>query len=310
MDIGDLNFFLAVARAGGISRASKELLTVQSNISSRIRALEDELGVELFRRDARGVTLTNSGERLLPYAEQITQLVREVRQVVSDDRDPGGRLAIGSMETTAGSRLPGVLAAFGEECPRVDFTLVTDTTDALTTQVIEHRLDGAFVCGPVRHPDLVSEQVFIEQLVLVSGVRVADLDSVMTDGRRHRVSRLPGRLRLPGPPGAALRAARSAEPGCPRVRNSRGHPRVCGCGDGRDPAAAGRGDHVAVGGGLEGASPRAGRLARRNPVHSPHGLHHDPCHVAIPVPYSRVQPPGLPEIRGSLAGACAPTECC
>ena len=187
MDIGDLNFFLAVARAGGISRASKELLTVQSNISSRIRALEDELGVELFRRDARGVTLTNSGERLLPYAEQITQLVREVRQVVSDDRDPGGRLAIGSMETTAGSRLPGVLAAFGEECPRVDFTLATDTTDALTTQVIEHRLDGAFVCGPVRHPDLVSEQVFIEQLVLVSGVRVADLDSVMTDGRRHRV---------------------------------------------------------------------------------------------------------------------------
>lgn len=125
MDIGDLNFFLAVARAGGISRASKELLTVQSNISSRIRALEDELGVELFRRHARG-TLTNSGERLLPYA-------------------------------------------------------------ALTTQVIEYRLDGAFVCGPVRHPDLVSEQVFIEQPVLVSGVRVADLDSVMTDGRRHRV---------------------------------------------------------------------------------------------------------------------------
>ncbi|MFC0452109.1 LysR substrate-binding domain-containing protein [Rhodococcus jostii] len=187
MDIGDLTFFLAVARSGGISRASKELLTVQSNISSRIRALEDELGVELFRRHARGVTLTNSGERLLPYAEHITQLVREVTQVVSDDHDPGGRLAIGSMETTAGLRLPGVLAAFSEECPRVDFTLATDTTDALTTEVIEHRLDGAFVCGPVRHPDLVSEQVFIEQLVLVSGVRVADLDSVLADGRRRKV---------------------------------------------------------------------------------------------------------------------------
>ncbi|AHK32095.1 LysR family transcriptional regulator [Rhodococcus opacus PD630] len=187
MDIGDLSFFLAVARAGGISRASKELLTVQSNISSRIRALEDELGVELFRRHARGVTLTNSGERLLPYAEQITQLVREVTQVVSDDHEPGGRLAIGSMETTAGLRLPGVLAAFSEECPRVDFTLATDTTDALTTQVLEHRLDGAFVCGPVRHPGLVSEQVFIEQLVLVSGVRVADLDSALADGGRHKL---------------------------------------------------------------------------------------------------------------------------
>ncbi|MFE7420494.1 LysR substrate-binding domain-containing protein [Rhodococcus sp. NPDC057529] len=187
MDIGDLNFFLAVARAGGISRASKELLTVQSNISSRIRALEDELGVELFRRHARGVTLTNPGERLLPYAEHITRLVREVTQVVGDDLDPSGRLAIGSMETTAGLRLPGVLAAFSEDCPRVDFTLTTDTTDALTTQVLEHRLDGAFVCGPVRHPDLVSEQVFVEQLVLVSGVRVADLDSVSADEQRHRI---------------------------------------------------------------------------------------------------------------------------
>ncbi|MFC9361950.1 LysR substrate-binding domain-containing protein [Rhodococcus sp. NPDC057014] len=187
MDIGDLNFFLAVARAGGISRASKELLTVQSNISSRIRALEDELGVELFRRHARGVTLTNPGERLLPYAEHITRLVREVTQVVGDDLHPSGRLAIGSMETTAGLRLPGVLAAFSEECSRVDFTLTTDTTDALTTQVLEHRLDGAFVCGPVRHPDLVSEQVFVEQLVLVSGVRAADLDSVPADEQRHRI---------------------------------------------------------------------------------------------------------------------------
>lgn len=49
MDVTDLNFFLAVARTGGVSRASTELLTVQSNVSSRIRALEDELGVPLFR---------------------------------------------------------------------------------------------------------------------------------------------------------------------------------------------------------------------------------------------------------------------
>lgn len=82
MEIADLNFFLAVARAGGISRASKELLTVQSNISTRIRSLEDELGVELFRRHARGV----------------------------------------------------------------------------------------------RHPDLVCEPMFVEQLVLISGLRIPDLD--------------------------------------------------------------------------------------------------------------------------------------
>jgi len=66
MDTADLKFFEAVARLGGMSRAAAELNTVQSNVTARIRVLEDELGTPLFHRHARGVTLTDAGRRLLP----------------------------------------------------------------------------------------------------------------------------------------------------------------------------------------------------------------------------------------------------
>jgi LysR family transcriptional regulator, cell division regulator len=63
MDAGDLRVFEAVARLGGMNRAAHELNTVQSNVTSRIRLLEKEVGVPLFKRHSRGVALTNAGER-------------------------------------------------------------------------------------------------------------------------------------------------------------------------------------------------------------------------------------------------------
>ena len=189
MEVTDITFFLAVAEAGGISHASKKLHTVQSNISTRIKSLEDELGVELFRRHARGVTLTNAGQAFLPFAERMTALMREAAQVVGNEAEPTGTLAIGAMETTAGLRLPDILAAYATHCPRVDFTLATATTAELTEMVLDHRLDGAFVCGPVDHEELTEDLVFVEELVLVTGQRHADLTTVFDTPQRMLVLR-------------------------------------------------------------------------------------------------------------------------
>ncbi|WP_046732078.1 LysR family transcriptional regulator [Streptomyces humi] len=183
MELSDLRIFLAVARTQGITKAAQELHTVQSNVSARIHALEKELGAPLFRRHARGVALTTAGGQLVPYAERISRLVDEARHVVGDETDPCGPLRIGSLETTAGLRLPAVLAAFAEDCPRVDFTLVTGPTGQLVRDVLEHRLDGALVSGPVLRPDLVETPVFEERLVLVTARRVAGLDAVLHDPR-------------------------------------------------------------------------------------------------------------------------------
>lgn len=112
MELLDLATFSTVARCGSITRAAGELNTVQSNVTNRIKALEAEIGVPLFERHARGMTLTNAGRRLLPYAERLATLSREAVDASRDDGVPKGPLAIGSMETTAAVRLPPLLTRF------------------------------------------------------------------------------------------------------------------------------------------------------------------------------------------------------
>ncbi|WP_063043994.1 LysR family transcriptional regulator [Nocardia pseudovaccinii] len=179
MELSDLRIFLAVSRTSGITRAAQELHTVQSNISARINALEKELGVSLFRRHARGVALTNAGERLLPYAERIDRLMDEARCAVDDEADPSGSLRVGAMETTAGLRLPAVLSAFADNHPRVDLSLTTGPTDDLVQAVLDYHLEGALVAGPVQLDELVETEVFVEELVIVTAGRVTVLDTVL-----------------------------------------------------------------------------------------------------------------------------------
>src|ERR1051325_606456 len=168
MDASDLRVFEAVARLGGMNRAAGELHTVQSNVTARIRQLEDELGTALFQRHRNGVALTPAGRRLLPYARRIASLMADAKRAVADDGHPAGPLVVGSLETTAGLRLPRVLADFAERYPEVDLELTTGTTCELVEGVLAHRLEGAFVCGPVYHPELDEQRVFREELVIVT----------------------------------------------------------------------------------------------------------------------------------------------
>jgi LysR family transcriptional regulator, cell division regulator len=178
MDAADLRVFEAVARLGGMNRAAAELNTVQSNVTARIRLLEDELGTPLFHRHSRGVALTAAGRRLLPYAARAGRLLEEARRAATDDGVPKGPLAIGSLETTAGVRLPPILIAYTTAYPEVDLVLTTGTTAELVAAVIEHRLEGAFVCGPVDHPELTEEVIFREELVLVTAPGVSGFGEV------------------------------------------------------------------------------------------------------------------------------------
>src|SRR3954468_4443468 len=98
MDAADLKVFETVARVGGITRAAAVLNTVQSNVTARVRFLAEELGVPLFHRHSRGVTLTEARQPLLPYAARIGQLLADARRAVEDDGKPKGMLTLGSLE--------------------------------------------------------------------------------------------------------------------------------------------------------------------------------------------------------------------
>ena len=186
MDAAELRVFEAVARLGGMNRAAAELNTVQSNVTTRVRLLEEDLGAKLFRRHSRGVALTPAGERLLPYAVGIADLLDEARRAAADDGTPKGLLTIGALETTAALRLSPVIADYAAAFPEVDLVLRTGTTGELVADVLERRLEGAFVCGPVRHPELEQEVVFVEELVAATRPGVRSLEA-LTEGGEVRI---------------------------------------------------------------------------------------------------------------------------
>lgn len=168
MDTRDLATFEAVARLGGMGRAARELNTVQSNVTQRVRRLEESLGVSLFERSRAGARLTPAGERLMPYATRVDALLDEAGRAARDDGAPRGTLTVGSLETTAALRLSPLLASYVQAHPGVDFVLRTGTTAEMVERVLDRDLEGAFVCGPVVHPQLVSTPAFTEELALLS----------------------------------------------------------------------------------------------------------------------------------------------
>jgi DNA-binding transcriptional LysR family regulator len=182
MDAGDLRIFEAVARLGGMNRAAQELNTVQSNVTARIRQLEDELGTALFQRHSRGVALTAAGKRLVPHAARVRRALEDARRAVADDGTPKGLLSLGTLETTAALRLSPALAAFAGRYPDVELALRTGTTCELIDDVLERRVDGAFVCGPVNHPDLAEEVVFREELAILTAPGIASAEKLLRTG--------------------------------------------------------------------------------------------------------------------------------
>jgi len=167
MELAELEIFRTVVAEGGVTRAAERLNRVQSNVTTRIKQLEQSMGVPLFVRDRRRMVLTAAGEALLDYAERILDLAQEARQAVAP-QSPRGRLRIGSMESAAASRLPGPLAEFHQRWPEVRLELSTAPTDVLMAQVRACKLDAALVAGPVSDPAFDATPLFREELLLVT----------------------------------------------------------------------------------------------------------------------------------------------
>ncbi|MDQ0507462.1 LysR family transcriptional regulator [Xanthobacter agilis] len=185
MQSTDLEFFMAVSREASIGGAALKLNTAQSNVTNRIKKLEADLGVVLFERHSRGVKPTAAAERLLPFAAEVSRLLREARFSVTAGDAPRGPLLIGAMETTMALRLSGRLVHFSRLYPEVDLSLRTGTTAELVEQVLHQELEGAYVCGPIAHPRLMARRAFMEDLAIVAGPDVASLDTIVERGHAN-----------------------------------------------------------------------------------------------------------------------------
>jgi LysR family transcriptional regulator, cell division regulator len=178
MDIGLLRIFRTVAAEGSVSKASLRLHCVQSNVTARVRQLENELETALFYRQKRGMTLTPAGKVLLEYADRALHLMKEAEIAVRDTGQVKGALSIGSTESAAAVRLPLVLAHYHREFPDVEIALSTGTSEKLINEVLEYKLDGAFVSGLVTHSDIELKPIVNEELVIVTEAKVESLEAL------------------------------------------------------------------------------------------------------------------------------------
>ncbi len=167
MDFAALQVFKAVADEGGISAAAKKLHRVQSNVTTRFQQLEASLGTQLFVREKRRLFLSPAGELFLKYVEQLLQLSEQARSAVMGDA-PRGVLRIGTLESTAASRLPPLLSRYHKKYPGVRVELTTGTTDALVDAVVSRKVEAAFVANYAGADQLESAPAFVEELVVVA----------------------------------------------------------------------------------------------------------------------------------------------
>ncbi|MDB5861095.1 MAG: transcriptional regulator, LysR family-like protein [Ramlibacter sp.] len=172
IDLDSLEIFRTVVAEGGVIRAAQKLNRVQSNVTTRIKQLEQRVGCALFRKQGRGLVISPQGELLLSYAERLFRLADEAESELRSGRAIGV-LRIGSLESTAGSRLAPILSRFHRQHPGVVVELATGTTGALLQRVANFELEAAFVSEPFSPGALDSRKVFEEELVLITAKDVA-----------------------------------------------------------------------------------------------------------------------------------------
>lgn len=167
MDFTDLQVFKAVVEEGGISAAARKLHRVQSNITIRIQQLEASLGAKLFKREKRRLYLLPAGRLFLEYVEQILRLSESARDAINEN-SPRGLLQLGTLESTAASRLPSLLSRYHAKYPAVRVELITGTADALIEAVLNRRVEAAFVADCSAAAQLESMPAYYEELVLIA----------------------------------------------------------------------------------------------------------------------------------------------
>jgi DNA-binding transcriptional LysR family regulator len=167
LELSDLVLFRIVADTGSITRAGERVHRVPSNVTARVKRLERQLGVALFVRGRRGMSLTPEGRRLVGYADRLLALADEAHADLSA-ADARGRLVIGAMESTAAVHLPALLSVLHARYPALEVELTTATSGRLVEQVRAGDLGAAFVAGDIDEPGLATEPAFVEELVLVT----------------------------------------------------------------------------------------------------------------------------------------------
>lgn len=167
MEFSQLRIFQAVAEEGSITRAAERLHRVPSNLSTRLKQLEEQMGVELFVRERQRLQLSAAGKVLLDYTARLFALREEALGAVQGGV-PAGKFTLGTMYSTAAIHLPALLARYHRSYPAVNLHVQSAPSGELLEGLLIGRLDAALVDGPLELAGLDGVAFCQERLVLIS----------------------------------------------------------------------------------------------------------------------------------------------
>ncbi|MGE3180704.1 MAG: LysR family transcriptional regulator [Phycisphaerae bacterium] len=174
MYLSQLEYFIAVAETGSISKGAAQCLIAQPSMTQQMQKLEARIGVQLFDRVGRGVVLTDAGRALLPRAKKLLADAHDLTHGVREDTEKGNvPFAIGAIPTMAPYLLPSVLKKLPQEFPACEMSVREDFTDRVIDGVISNELDFAIVSTPIES-DLIELDVLGKEDFLV--VAPADME--------------------------------------------------------------------------------------------------------------------------------------
>lgn len=150
MEIRVLRYFLTVVREESITKASEVLHITQPTLSRQLAQMEDEIGVKLFNRGTRKITLTDEGILLRRRAEEILSLVDKTEQeLLEQEEQIEGKITIGCGEIQAVQILPQIFSSFSEKYPNVTFDIFTATADLVKEQMDKGLIDVGLLLEPI-----------------------------------------------------------------------------------------------------------------------------------------------------------------
>ena len=187
MNYNHLVYFQKLAKYEHYRKAAEELHITQPSLSNAIHALEEDLGVQLFEKQGRGVRLTKQGSRFLEYVNNALHELHLGTEILHYEQvSSGGIVNLGIVMAVAYDRFPGWITDFRKQTGKnVFFSCVNDTSDALILDLKSGILD-LIICSRVRDPQIEFATLFDQQLILMvppshrlarrKSVRVKDLE--------------------------------------------------------------------------------------------------------------------------------------
>lgn len=167
MNLQELRYLIAVDDHRHFGRAAESCFVSQPTLSTQLRKLESELGVELFERAPRRVTPTEAGARIIERARRILGEVDEIEAIARRAAEPGtATLRIGVFPTLAPYLLPHVVPALHESFPRAELLWVEEKTEEVVEGLLAGRLDAGLLALPIDAPQLHQQNLFTEDFVL------------------------------------------------------------------------------------------------------------------------------------------------